>query len=242
MKALLELKTIPVLFENDDFVIIAKPIDVSIQDELDISNSKILVPGLVSRLKIQLNLDSLHPVHRLDKVTSGLLIVAKHSLANQELSIMFAKKQVKKIYLAITRTRQGDKPKKKQGSIVGDMGPARNGDWKLLRTKSNPSKTRFYSLSLGDRYRLCLVEPLTGKTHQIRVAMKSLSMPIVGDARYGGDPADRTYLHAHRLMFSFQGEDFSFVSLPDVGEFFRKHINNELVNDLYLKAKSFLSA
>ena len=83
------------------------------------------------------------------------------------------------------------------------MGKARNGSYRLLRTLDNPAITRFWSrldTSFGER--LFLLKPHTGKTHQLRVAMKSLGAPIFGDTRYGGDEADRTYLHAWALEFN----------------------------------------
>ena len=111
-------------------------------------------------------------------------------------------------------------PLKKQGRIVGDITPARNGSWKLARTHANPSITQFLSFGLADRYRLCVVKPLTGKTHQIRVALKSVSQPVVGDARYGGEKADRTYLHAYKLIFSFGGQQYIYMTLPLTGGIF----------------------
>ena len=204
---------ITIIDENDDFLVVDKPINISIQDEPD-------VIGLISLLKKQCGYSSLHPVHRLDKVTSGLLLVAKHSSANKELSRLFSQKLVSKDYLAITRTRTGGKAKKKQGNVSGDMVCVRNGSWKLLRTHHNPAKTYFCSESIGERYRLCWLKPITGKTHQIRVAMKSIAMPIVGDDRYGGDTSDRTYLHAYRLKFSLNGKEFNFESAPNFGEKF----------------------
>jgi len=204
---------ITIIEENDDFLVVDKPINISIQDEPD-------VIGLISLLKKQCGYSSLHPAHRLDKVTSGLLLIAKHSDANRELSRLFSQKLVSKDYLAVTRTRVGIKAKKKQGNVSGDMVCVRNGSWNLLRTHRNPAKTYFCSENIGERYRLCWLKPITGKTHQIRVAMKSLAMPIVGDERYGGEISDRTYLHAYRLQFTVDGKQFSFKLAPSFGEYF----------------------
>ena len=65
-----------------------------------------------------------------------------------------------------------------------------------------------------------MVLPRTGKTHQIRVALKSLGAPILGDRLYAGTPADRVYLHAWRLCFPFRGESLRFESLPAHGDQF----------------------
>ena len=67
-------------------------------------------------------------------------------------------------------------------------------------------------------HRLFFVYPKTGKTHQIRVALKSLGAPILGDTRYGGTQADRVYLHAFRLKFHFMGKEYTAEVWPEWGE------------------------
>lgn len=205
--------TITLIEDNEHFLIVDKPINISVQDDKN-------EPGLISALKLQTGIDSLHPVHRLDRVTSGLLIVAKNSLINKEISNSFEKREVEKYYLAISRSKSGLKVKKKQGKIVGDMCSARNGSYMLARTVKNPACTQFFSAGMGDRYRLSIIKPKTGKTHQIRVALKSVSMPILGDKRYGGEDSDRTYLHAFQLNFQCLGIQYSFKSFPSTGSMF----------------------
>lgn len=166
-----------------------------------------------------LDFTAFHPVHRLDKETSGLWLVALTSHANQLLSQQFQTKNVNKAYLAITE----NKPNKKQGKIVGDMARSRRSQWQLLRSKNNPAITLFKSIGLSDGLRLVLCRPLTGKTHQIRVAMKSLGSAVAGDSIYAAATAtqfDRMYLHAYCLAFSYLDEDFSFQSVPDSGKLF----------------------
>ena len=157
----------------------------------------------------------LWPVHRLDKVTSGILLVATSAESAAALSLQFAQRTTRKYYLAISRQR----PKKKQGLIKGDMEKARNGSYRLLRTLSNPAITRFWSAfdeSMGER--LFLLKPHTGKTHQLRVAMKSLGAPILGDTRYGGEPAARAYLHAWAIEFSDGAVTHRLFSAPQEAE------------------------
>ncbi|MDO3386473.1 TIGR01621 family pseudouridine synthase [Gilvimarinus sp. SDUM040013] len=174
------------------------------------------VPGLFQSVKANLGLDELYPVHRLDKVTSGLLVMAKTQMANRELCRQFAQGEVEKVYLALSRK----KPLKKQGRIVGDMAPARRGAWKLLRSTDNAARTAYLSRSLAPGIRLQCVKPKTGKTHQIRVAMKSIGAPIIGDTLYGAEPADRVYLHAYQLAFELAGESHFFRCLPQSGQLF----------------------
>lgn len=153
----------------------------------------------------------LYLVHRLDKMTSGLLLLARNAAAASELSQAFAKRKVEKYYLAIG----AKKPKKKQGLISGDMQRSRRASWKLVPTYDNPAITQFFSLPAEPGERLFLCKPHTGKTHQIRVALKSIGSPIVGDPIYlPTSQADRGYLHAFALRFPFQGTQFEFVCDP----------------------------
>ncbi|MGH1462145.1 MAG: TIGR01621 family pseudouridine synthase [Neptuniibacter sp.] len=172
--------------------------------------------GLVMQIKQKLGLDSLYLIHRLDKVTSGLMVLAFHAEAAAELAEQFRNRKVEKYYLALSDR----KPRRKQGLISGDMDKARRGAWKLLKTKNNPATTQFFSSSVRPGLRLFLLKPLTGKTHQIRVALKSEGAPILGDPVYSSTQADRTYLHAYSLAFLLGGEEFRFNCLPDAGDYF----------------------
>ncbi len=146
--------------------------------------------------------------------------MAKTAAANQELVNQFKNREVQKFYLAIS----GKKPKKKQGLIKGDMESARRGAWKLCTTQTNPAITQFFSTALGEGKRLFIVKPHTGKTHQIRVALKSIGAPILGDALYADAAScshiDRVYLHAFSLAFKLNGQDYRFTELPREGEFY----------------------
>lgn len=187
-----------ILLQTPDFVVINKPAGLSVHRDQNDS-------GLTEMLAQQLGVPQLWLVHRLDKPTSGVLLLALNADAASELAQAFANRQVEKTYLALSDC----KPSKKQGWIKGDMVRSRQGAWKLTRSMENPAQTRFSSHSSEPGRRLFVLQPLTGKTHQLRVAMKSLGSPILGDALYGGTPADRLYLHAWRLSFSFRGARFT---------------------------------
>ena len=199
------------IFDHPSFVIVTKPSGVNFHSEEE--------AGFVVQISEQLGIP-LFPVHRLDKMTSGLLILAKTSETAAQFGKMFEERKIEKYYLAISLR----KPKKKMGWIKGDMSSARRGDYKLLTTMNNPAITQFVSCSLRTHERGFLIKPHTGKTHQIRVALKSLGSPIAGDERYAqADEArkeERGYLHAYALRFSLEGEVFEFVSSPDEGERF----------------------
>lgn len=204
----LHLHRFNILENNDDFIIINKPANTSFHNE---DGTK----GLFSQLTSYVNCQ-LWPVHRLDKITSGLLIFAKSKQSAALFGQLFETKQIHKTYIAIS----DKKPKKKQGKISGDMQKARGGSWKLLKSKNNPAVTSFLSCSLLPGKRLFWLTPLTGKTHQLRVALKSISAPILGDRRYTGSDADRGYLHCYRLSFHWKGKELSYHAFPEEGEFF----------------------
>lgn len=206
-----------ILLSTSDYLVINKPAGIGMHQEGD-------EPGIVRLLSEQLG-ETLYPVHRLDKVTTGVLLLARHVAANRDLSLQFAERKVGKLYLALS----DHKPSKKQGLIKGDMEKARGGSWKLSRSQDNPAITRFHSClldglsaesSFANPLRGFLLQPLTGKTHQLRVALKSQASPILGDARYGGTASDRVYLHAWQLSFSYQGQAVCVRAPLTVGEHF----------------------
>lgn len=168
--------------------------------------------GFIVQLEKQLNC-KLWPVHRLDKLTSGLLLVAKNKTSCAYLSGLFADRKIEKYYLAICPSSM----KKKQGTIKGDMDSARRGAYKLLKSNRNPAITQFYSTSLKPSLRVCLLKPKTGKTHQLRVALKSLGSPILGDALYSGKPEARMCLHSYALCFEYEGKKYQILEQPDFG-------------------------
>jgi tRNA pseudouridine32 synthase / 23S rRNA pseudouridine746 synthase len=173
--------------------------------------------GLFETIKQNEGFPELFPVHRLDKVTSGLLVMAKNAATNQALTQAFSNREIEKYYLAISTK----KPLKKQGLVKGDMASSRRGAWKLVASCNNPAITQFFNKGMGEGKRLFIVKPYTGKTHQIRVALKSLGSPILGDELYAGHhPSDRTYLHAYSLAFSVNNQFYRFTELPREGSWF----------------------
>ncbi|MDP5144474.1 TIGR01621 family pseudouridine synthase [Rheinheimera baltica] len=196
--------------EQPDFVVLNKAAGVSFHSEDG--------AGLVVLAAKQLGYP-LFSVHRLDKVTSGLIILARSSKAAAELTQLFSTHQVQKFYLALSVA----KPTKKQGWVKGDMAPARRGAWKLLTSQHNPAVSYFVSQGFADLpFRAFLIKPFSGKTHQVRVALKSIGAAILGDELYQGSTSDRVYLHAYALHFNLPGKVFHYVLPPDQGQFFQQ--------------------
>ncbi|WP_333796542.1 pseudouridine synthase [Rheinheimera sp.] len=213
------------VFSHDDFVVLNKAPGVSFHSEQG--------AGLVVQAEQALGF-ALYPVHRLDKVTSGLILFARSPQAAARLSALFQTQQMQKFYLALS----GGKVQKKQGWVKGDMAPARRGAYKLLTSQQNPAVSYFISAGFANvsaaedkrqsciadtvpaGIRLYLIKPFSGKTHQIRVALKSVSAPILGDELYQAAAADRVYLHAYALCFKDGGTEWQFVQRPDAGHYF----------------------
>lgn len=202
---------IAILHQHQDWYICYKPAGISFhQDDGQ--------AGLCQILSLQLD-EKIWPVHRLDKVTSGLIIFARSSEAAAHFQELFSQHQIEKYYLAISQ----QKPKKKQGWVKGIMEKARNGSWRLARPSSGERATaitQFVSQPLNDSRlaaasRLFVVKPHSGKSHQIRVALKSLASPILGDQRYKGSEADRCYLHAYGLKFDWHTESIEISQWPN---------------------------
>jgi len=137
-------------------------------------------------------------VHRLDKETSGLLVFGKTPLANKSLTDQFTTRVVRKKYLLVTDRE----PKRGTFRVVSAL--VRSGDRYLARTPhagADTAETRFRVVERRDRLTTIEAEPVTGRTHQIRVHAAAEGIPILGDGLYGGRPAERVFLHAAELSF-----------------------------------------
>ncbi|HSC80361.1 MAG TPA: pseudouridine synthase [Chitinolyticbacter sp.] len=196
---------VDILIRHPDFLLCHKPAGMSFHREAD-------TPGFMDAVR-ELADGELNPVHRLDRITSGLVLVARGADAARQFGTLFESRQIAKYYVALSDR----KPAKKQGTIAGGMAPGRGGNWRLTREPDQHAVTQFFSYGLGQGLRLYLLRPLTGRTHQLRVAMKSLGAPILGDTRYGGTPADRGYLHAWQLAFDWQGQYHAYALAPQQG-------------------------
>ncbi len=210
----LEELHVPIVFDHEDFLVVHKPPDYAVtrDDENE---------GLLAWLRRRTGWAGLIPVHRLDKVTSGLWLLGKNPEAARLLTALFREHTVRKCYLALSDR----KPHKKQGVVIGDMARTRNGLWKICLSRKAPAVTRFVSRSIAPGLRLFALFPETGKTHQIRVAMKCLGSPILGDPLYAQPESrsqgiDRTYLHAYALAFTYKGIHYDFKELPRHGRLF----------------------
>jgi 23S rRNA pseudouridine1911/1915/1917 synthase len=209
---------LPIIYQDDNVVVINKPSGV-------ISHSRgryWYEPSVASFLR-QIAGESSNPsdrsgiVHRLDRATSGVMICAKNEATLSFLQKQFSARTVQKTYLAIIEGRPSPE------TAIIDMPIERNPKKPATFRAGSGGKsaqTSYTTLESTPAYSLLELTPKTGRTHQLRVHLKQLGKPIVGDELYGGKPADRLMLHAASLTIALPdnqpGEHTTFsVPMPD---------------------------
>ncbi len=191
------------IFEDDSLLVINKPQGLVVHPGAG-NLDKTLVNGLVYYCDdFQVEEGDFRPgiVHRLDKDTSGIILVAKTKEAHFKLAEQFATRKIKKTYLAITI----GKPKSTLCTLAIKRHPV-----KRQEMTTDPSgkiaETHFEILLSHDPYYLIKAEPITGRTHQIRVHLKALDAPIFGDSLYGKKKKEEQnvlqMLHAFSITFT----------------------------------------
>ena len=165
--------------------------------------------------------DSLRPgiVHRLDKDTSGVMVIAKNSMTQANLSNQFATRVVKKTYLTLVKGHLAPE----HGIIEASLGRDPSNRKKMaVVTKGREAKTEYKVVRYIRNYTLLKIKPETGRTHQIRVHLAAIGFPVAGDTTYGVKSPflSRQFLHACKLAFK----------LPSTGE--QVEFEAELPHDL----------
>ncbi|MCH7541819.1 RluA family pseudouridine synthase, partial [Patescibacteria group bacterium] len=207
-----------IVFEDRSILVIDKDAGMVVHPTAD-HPSGTLVNALLHHLKsIPESGETLRPgiVHRLDKGTSGLLVVAKTQEALDFLKKQFKERRVVKKYLALVR----GKIEPPVGTIEKPIARHHKNRKKFAVSQEGKDSVTVYRVVdvLKELFSLVEVEPKTGRTHQIRVHLSSIGHPIVGDRLYGGKPAARMFLHASYLEFTHpqRRKKISFASkLPE---------------------------
>ena len=218
---------IEIIYADQDVIVINKPPGMPVHSGGSVSG-RTVVDFLLQKFPELRGVgeDLLRPgiVHRLDKDTSGVMVVARNQKSFAALKVLFQKRLVEKTYLAIVcgklRLKQGainlpigrmEKNPTKRG-IAGGRGKIRG---------EREAMTEYRMLKRGNDYSLLELYPKTGRMHQLRVHLKAIGHPVACDTKYGGKNvccpvgASRQLLHAKSLSFSFpEGRKLHFEADP----------------------------
>lgn len=187
---------LPVLYEDDDVMVVDKPSGLLTHAKGGLSTEPTVAEIIRPKTSFASDTDRPGIVHRLDRDTSGVLIIAKTAEAAAHLQRQFAQRTAKKTYLAVT----DGVPKLVAAKI--DLPIGRNPSTpSTFRVDPNgkPAQTTYRVLAATDNQALIELKPTTGRTHQLRVHMAYLNTPILGDRVYSKPNASRLMLHAHKL-------------------------------------------
>ena len=222
---------LPIIYQDEDIVVINKPPGLIVHPAGKRRKGTLVnallyyFPNSLSRLGGETRRGL---VHRLDKGTSGVMIVARNDISHERVARQFQERKVKKVYLALV----WGEPEKEEGEIFAPVGrDLRNR--KKMSIYSPHGKTAFTKFRVKERFpgvAFLEVYPLTGRTHQIRVHLSSIGHPIVGDELYGGKKfsgsvlemlrkkINRPLLHAYQITFLHpkSGKEMTFTApLPE---------------------------
>ena len=206
-----------ILYEDEDIIVVNKARGMVVHPAAGVVHGT-LVNALLYHCKDLSGINGVaRPgiVHRLDKDTSGVMVVAKNDRAHAELAEQIKTKSARRIYVAIVHGRVTDEA----GIINGAIGRSKIDRQKMAIVEGGkPATTEFRVLERFDRYSLIECRLRTGRTHQIRVHMTSIGYPLAGDPKYGARrnefAIDGQALHSRELILSHPstGEQMKFVA------------------------------
>lgn len=195
---------LPILYEDDDVIVVNKPSGLLTHAKGGLSDEPTVAEIIRPKTSFATDTDRPGIVHRLDRDTSGLLIIAKNPESAAHLQRQFAERTAKKTYIAIT----DGKPKLNAAKI--DLPIGRNPSApSTFRVDPNgkPSQTTYHVLAENDAQSLIELKPTTGRTHQLRVHLTHLNAPILGDRVYGKSSDCRMMLHAQKLEITLPSDE-----------------------------------
>lgn len=197
-----------IVFEDNDVIVLDKPAGLTVHPAPSHARHTLVNALLAHYPGLSQWGDTQRPgiVHRLDKDTSGLIIIAKNDSAYKNLTAQFKSRNVKKGYLVLVK----GKLEPSRGIIEAPIGrhPTQRKKMAIVE-EGKPSRTKYRVIKYLDGFTLAEVTPETGRTHQIRVHLAAIGHPVVGDSVYGvkSDYVKRQFLHAYKLGFYLPASD-----------------------------------
>jgi len=191
-----------IIYENEDIIVVDKPAGLVVHPAPG-HPSHTLVNALLAHCpSLAMNSDLIRPgiIHRLDKDTSGLIVMAKNDYARQYLVSQFKSHAVTKGYLVLVEGRLSPK----QGVIEAPIGRDFHNRKRMAIVETGKEASTQYKIKKYlNNYTLLEITPITGRTHQIRVHLAAIGYPVVGDRTYGvkSPYIGRQFIHAYRLGF-----------------------------------------
>jgi 23S rRNA pseudouridine1911/1915/1917 synthase len=205
---------IPILYEDAAVLAVNKPVGLVVHPGSGTKETT-LVEALLAGRDLPASDDPVRPgiVHRLDKETSGVLVVAKTPEALASLRQQFAARTVTKLYLAQVDGALDEEEGRIDAPIGRDPAAPRR---MSIQAGGRAAQTVFRVIAREQGHTFLLVRPLTGRTHQVRVHFRYIGHPVLGDEIYGGPSASRLALHAWRLTIAhpLSGEAMTFEAPP----------------------------
>ena len=205
---------LPILYEDDDVIVVNKPSGLLTHAKGGLSDEPTVAEIIRPKTSFATDTDRPGIVHRLDRDTSGLLIIAKNPESAAHLQRQFAERTAKKTYIAIT----DGKPKLNAAKIDLPIGrnPSAPSTFRI-DPNGKSAQTTYHVLVENDAQSLVELKPTTGRTHQLRVHLAHLNAPILGDRVYGKSSDCRMMLHAQKLEITLpSGERKVFeAAVPD---------------------------
>jgi 23S rRNA pseudouridine1911/1915/1917 synthase len=199
---LAEAIPLAIIYEDGDILVIDKPAGLTVHPAPGYPSHTLVNAVLAHCPSLAMNNELMRPgiVHRLDKDTSGLIVMAKNDLAREYLAAQFKSRSVTKGYLVLVKGRLSPD----EGIIEAPIGRDPHNRRKMAIVEAGKeASTRYKVRKYLDGYTLVEVSPLTGRTHQIRLHLSAIGYPVVGDPVYGTKSAylNRQFIHAYRLGF-----------------------------------------
>jgi len=208
---------ITIIAEHEHFLIINKPANLMVHAPQHESQEFTLVDWILKNHTEIANIGCIDRpgiVHRLDKDTSGIIIIPRTNFAHTQLSSLFANRAIHKTYHAIVQGHP-----EKSGIIDAPIGRCKYNKTKMAISPGTTGPVRnaishYTVLEYFENSSLIEIKPVTGRTHQIRVHMASIGHPIIGDKVYGtlSPLIDRQALHAYSINFEFNHETHYFIA------------------------------